>query len=112
MAHPRRGQRLGNVVTQLVWCDDCDAAGWKFLREQPNLVNHASQDVIDSNDSGTDIADPNGLGSPQTRGRRRHHLVGQLHNLSRDAIADRQPDHPRLLAVWQILEHVDPITWR
>ena len=45
---------------------------------------------------------------PQARRRRVHHAVGELHDLRRDAVADRQPDDPARPAVGQVLGDVAP----
>ena len=45
---------------------------------------------------------------PQARRRGVHHPVGQLHDLSGDAVADRQPGHPAGPAVREVIGDIAP----
>ena len=101
---PGRGQRLRDGVAQIVGSDHRDtAAPGSSACSRRTSSSTPSTSVTGPHDPRPDVADPHRLGHPQARRRDRHHLVRQFHDLSRDAVADRQPDHPRRLAIGQVL---------
>ena len=55
------------------------------------------------------IADTHRHRRTQRRRGDRHHPVREFHDLAGDAVADRQPDDPRRLAIGKVVEHVVPV---
>ena len=58
--------------------------------------------------TGRRVADAHGTGRVQLWRGGPQDAIGELHDLRRDAVADRQPDDPGRLAVRQVGEHVVP----